>query len=228
MRALLATVSADRTCKVYDLASGSMLLNLVFQEALTSIVLDQLESNIFVGTCSGAINMFSIQSPPRSREYHMTQKDKLNNQFLGHTGPITCLSVSLDGETLLSGSADENVSIWNIRSKQIIRTLPHKGAITNAFFTLAPKSMFDPETKLTLLASNFQRQVQENAFENHTVELLVTNSLRSEAVEVGGGPAGGSSSGNSTEIDKLRAEIKELKQSNKELYEFSVKNVLKR
>jgi pre-rRNA-processing protein IPI3 len=227
MRALMATVSADRTCRTYDLASGTLLLNLVFQEALTAIVFDQLETTVFVGTSSGAINSFSTQSPPRQREYHMSAKDKVNNQFLGHTAAITCLAVSLDGETLMSGSADENVNIWNIQSKQMVRTLPHKGAVTNVLFMLAPKCMFEQEAKLTLLASNFQRQVREDTFENHTVEVFIA-----EEVDIRCGPqaAGNSVSdggGNSSEIEKLRAEIVQLKQTNKELYDFGVQHILK-
>lgn len=40
---------------------------------------------------------------------------------------VTCLSVSMDGTLLLSGSHDESARLWDIQSKQSIRCLAHKG-----------------------------------------------------------------------------------------------------
>lgn len=40
---------------------------------------------------------------------------------------VTCLSVSTDGSVLLSGSHDETVRLWDIQSKQCIRTVTFKG-----------------------------------------------------------------------------------------------------
>lgn len=40
---------------------------------------------------------------------------------------VACLSVSMDGTLLLSGSHDETVRVWDIQSRQTIRCLAHKG-----------------------------------------------------------------------------------------------------
>lgn len=40
---------------------------------------------------------------------------------------VTCLSVSTDGSVLLSGSHDETVRLWDIQSRQCIRTVTLKG-----------------------------------------------------------------------------------------------------
>ena len=40
---------------------------------------------------------------------------------------VTCLSVSIDGQALVSGSNDKNVKIWHINSHQCMRTIPHHG-----------------------------------------------------------------------------------------------------
>lgn len=50
--------------------------------------------------------------------------------FLGPSSTrnqVTCLSVSTDGSVLLSGSHDETVRVWDVQSKQCIRTLTLKG-----------------------------------------------------------------------------------------------------
>lgn len=44
-----------------------------------------------------------------------------------HRNQVTCLSVSTDSTLLLSGSHDETVRLWDIRSKQCVRTVALKG-----------------------------------------------------------------------------------------------------
>lgn len=45
----------------------------------------------------------------------------------GPRSQVTCLSVSTDGSVLLSGSHDETVRLWDVQSKQCIRTVTLKG-----------------------------------------------------------------------------------------------------
>lgn len=118
----------------------------------------------------------------------------------------------------------KNVLIWHIPSKQLIRTLPHKGAITNAKFIVAPKSMFDQEVKLNLIVNHFQRMVDADDSENHVVEILVTeNNGFDDDVRIA---ENGSSFDNNQELEKLRSEVHNLKRINKEIFEFTVKNCL--
>lgn len=245
MRALAASVSLDRTCRIYDLASGTLLLNLVFPEALTSITIDNLDTKVYVGTFDGNIFEFSLQTPPRTKEYHLNHETITSKQqFTGHKGTVTALSISLDGETLLSGGNDETVHFWHIPSKQIIRSLPHKGSITNARFVVAPKAMFDQETKLTLIANNFKRMIDNQALnaKNFVVDVMVTHPIDSGFDDQMHGEFSGSTDstvpsksreiihGNAgaelSDIEQLRAEVKRLKKINKDLFEHSMKSLL--
>lgn len=235
IRSNLCTVSLDRSCKIYNLSSGVLMLNVVFQAPLTTVIIDQLENNIYVGSKDGAIFEFNISSPPRTKEYHLTKED-CKNKFRGHQGSVTCLSISLDGETLLSGGTDENVLVWHIPSKQLIRTLPHKGKITNAFFTLTPPSMFNQEKKLTLIANNFQRMINSNLdADDHVVETMITNEYEEECeFNLVQDPVENviirerknSVNDNSSEIEILKNEIQKLKKANRELYEYNVKKII--
>lgn len=249
MRALVASVSLDRGCRIYDLSSGTMLLNLVFPDALTSVAMDRLDTKVYVGTYNGSIFEFSLQAPPRAREYHMNSNVLTDKQkFSGHKGPVTALSLSLDGETLLSGGSDENVHMWHIPSKQLIRSIPHKGAITNAKFILAPKAMFDQEIKLNLIANSFKRMIDKETM-NQAIEILVINpvdaSIENEingysnafaCADTTNGPTkskdisngiNGSTGGDLNEIEQLRSENSRLKKINKDLFEHSMKSLLK-
>lgn len=254
MRSYLVSVSLDRTCKVYDLSSGNLLLNIVFADALTAITVDHLETKVYVGSINGAIYEFSLQAPPRQKEYHLTSEDT-NNRFAGHTGAVTCLSTSLDGENLLSGGHDSNVLLWHIPSKQLIRTMAHKGSITNTFFRLAPAVMFDQDTKLSMISGNLKRMIDGEDSEDYVVEVLIKQTIElddqsglreplwnnffksannletfipaDKDVSHKNGP-GPNDANSMSELENLRAEVKKLKRVNKELYQYSVKCALKK
>lgn len=240
MRSIVVSVSLDRACKIHDLASGTLLLNLVFPEPLTAVTVDALEANVYVGTADGSIFEFSLQSPPRAKEYHVASEAlTAQNRFVGHKGAIKSLSLSLDGESLLSGGADECVKLWHISSKQLIRNIPHKGAITNARFVLTPKPMFDQEIKLNLIANKYKKS------DDHVVEVMVTEPISTEpddllhkfdanrnaTVGASAGTSNGqavASNGNVNELEELRTEIKRLQKINKQLFEHSMTKILGR
>lgn len=67
MRAYLYSISLDRSCKVYDLSNGVLLLSIIFFSSLHSIVVDSMENKVFVGTNSGKIYDFNIGKAPRSK-----------------------------------------------------------------------------------------------------------------------------------------------------------------
>ncbi|XP_055615746.1 WD repeat-containing protein 18 [Toxorhynchites rutilus septentrionalis] len=232
MKAIFCSVSLDRTCKIYDLTSGSMLLNLVFQEALSSVSMDNLESSVFVGSSDGPIYTFNILCPPRTKEYHIERKQLQKNIFVGHKKAVTCLSVSIDGEILLSGGADENVHIWHIKSRQQLRTIPHKGTVTNAYFMLVPKIMFNQEIKLNPLFQPFQKMaLPSEKIETYSIETEVRENVRDvqryNDDSMDRFTTLSHSGNNQEELVKLRKEIQHLKMANKEMYEFTVKNLIK-
>jgi len=58
-------------------------------------------------------------------------KDMINKKvellctYCGHFKNILCLDINADFQLLISGSADQSVGVWDIRSKKMIRMLPH-------------------------------------------------------------------------------------------------------
>lgn len=176
MHGRLCTVSSDRTCKIYDLSSGEMLLNLVFDVPLSSITMDVLELNIFVGTMEGKIHQFSLTSPPRNRDF-LVNAEKDCPTFSSHTKAVTCLSVSLDGETLMSGSNDEQVILWHIRSKQPLRTIRHKGPVTNAFFTLNFPAIYKQDFSPSIVLHSLQRSLEKDADDVMEIDVLIRKKI---------------------------------------------------
>ncbi|XP_071369270.1 WD repeat-containing protein 18-like, partial [Centroberyx affinis] len=72
---------------------------------------------------------------------------------------VTCLSVSMDGTLLLSGSHDETVRLWDVQSKQTVRCITHKGPVTNAVIMAAPANMFLPDSRPAVALPRFSRHL---------------------------------------------------------------------
>ncbi|XP_064625607.1 WD repeat-containing protein 18-like [Lineus longissimus] len=141
-RARLVTASSDQTCKLWDLATGKLLCSFLFDEGLTAVCMDSCESRLFAATSKGVIhqvNLFERGYRPEASIPNAADDDAL--VFLGHTKQVTCLSLSLDGIVLVSGSNDCTVKIWDAPSRQCLRTLLHKGAITNAVILPTPRGL---------------------------------------------------------------------------------------
>uniref|UniRef100_A0A182NS54 WD repeat-containing protein 18 n=1 Tax=Anopheles dirus TaxID=7168 RepID=A0A182NS54_9DIPT len=238
MKALLAAVSLDRSCKLYEMATGRALLNVVFPVALAVLAVNPLETELFVGDKNGQIYGCHLQSVPRSKEVHL-QKDVLQRSvFRGHKKSITCLSVSMDNETLLSGSEDETVIVWHMQTRQQLRLIPHKGTVTNAFFLVTPRAMFDPSQVLTVPFPSFEKTVgTRKDRERLKLELVVSakrplrdrNTHRQDDALLHSSalhaplPVETGESDKEWKLQQLEREIQKLKAVNQQLYQESIR-----
>ncbi|XP_026501269.2 WD repeat-containing protein 18 [Vanessa tameamea] len=234
MHGRLFTVSSDRSCKVYDLTCGEMLLNLIFDEPLSAIVLDVLELNAFIGTTEGKIFQCSLTNPPRNRDVLVNNGDNMNI-FSSHTKAVTCLSISLNGDILMSGSNDEQLILWHIRSRQPVRIIRHKGPITNAFFTTNYDAIYKQDFTPGIVLHSLERTLEKNSENVSEIEVIVKKDSNFW-------PTCGDMSIDTTydnfaskEIDvvskqneaKLKEELEKMKSINSNLYALSIENALK-
>ncbi|KAK7803899.1 hypothetical protein U0070_020116 [Myodes glareolus] len=143
--ARVATASLDQTVKLWAISSGDLLLSVLFDVGITSVTMDLAEHHVFCGGSDGSIFQVDLCSWPGQREHSFRPEQNTGKVFRGHRNQVTCLSVSTDGSVLLSGSHDESVRLWDVKSKQSMRTVTLKGPVTNAAIVLAPPSMLNPE-----------------------------------------------------------------------------------
>lgn len=225
----LCTISSDRSCKIYDLPSGQLLLNLVFDVPLSSITMDVLELNIFIGSVEGKIYQFSLTNPPRSKDV-MVNTDNDCPTFTAHTKAVTCLSVSLDGETLMSGSNDEQVILWHIRSRQPIRTMRHKGPVTNAFFTVNYPAIYKQDFVPSIILHSLERTLEKDSDEIMEMEILVNKKIEFWPKQQGDFESSIPSKELELEFKQkemvLKEELDKLKKINANLYAFSIEKAL--
>ncbi|EDV91717.1 WD repeat-containing protein 18 [Drosophila grimshawi] len=175
IRAFMYTVSLDRCCKVYDLSDGTLLLNVVFPVALHSVVVDRLETSVYVGTDDGQVLIFRMDKVPRMREYHLEEEE--SQSFIGHTtgSAITCLALSMNAQQLISGGEDKRVCIWDVSSRQLIKSIAQPGAITNLQVRQMNSARFHAGPKpMKFFADSLKRMISPAEDDDYAIELLIT------------------------------------------------------
>ncbi|GCC30414.1 WD repeat-containing protein 18 isoform X1 [Chiloscyllium punctatum] len=174
------------------------------------------------------------------------QIDKDGSQiFKGHRNQVTCLSVSMDGTLLISGSHDETVRLWDIQSKQCLRTINHKGPVTNAFLMVASANMFNPDSRPSLNLPKFSRylhsseiteneeggaitlSLQHNKKESQESYLKKAEELYSVMCTAADKHLLGDGENTKMRVAELEDEVKTLKKINRDLYDFSVQVLTK-
>lgn len=227
----MVSVSVDGSCRVYDIASGKLLLSLIIDGAnLTSVATDVQESSLFLGCISGDILSVSFCDKPRQLENHLTEKE-MQSVFKGHTKAISALSPSQDAKTLLSASADQTVKLWDIESKQCLRTIQHKGPIMNAFLTFIPSQIFAEKLKPNIVMHRLQRGNDPTLSSEFNVEILTpidipfTNINETELLCAPHVNFNSDSSVTSEESAFHKKQIDLLKQQNRELFKFASEKI---
>ncbi|XP_060890762.1 WD repeat-containing protein 18 [Labrus mixtus] len=237
-QARIATASLDQTVKVWELSSGELLLSILFDVEIMSVTFDPCEYFLFCGGSDGNIFQVSLCSQSLSRDKSFTSDNDGNQVFKGHRNLVTCLSVSMDGTLLLSGSHDETVRLWDIQSKQSVRCLSHKGPVTNAIIMAAPANMFLPDSRPALPLPRFSRHLHTAEGDGGEAgEVCVRLGLYSQEEEesylqkadrlnalinaVTDKSVFGDGENSKVRVSELEEEVQTLKKVNKDLYDFS-------
>lgn len=168
----VATCSSDSTCKIYELTHGSLVLSVFMDVELFSVTMDAAERFLFLGDQTGNIHCITLAYHGESDEIHYdSQNEKLFQVFRGHSAEVVCLSVSVDGQLLLSGSNDCCLKLWNILSQTCVKNIQCEGPVTNAFLVRTPpviryfrdKRYEKPAFEFATLKRHLHKDDEENA-----------------------------------------------------------------
>ncbi|CAG8492759.1 11137_t:CDS:10 [Scutellospora calospora] len=200
--ARVLTSSLDHTCKLWDLSSGHLLTTFIFPTAITAIALDPAERMFFAGGKDNLIYQVNLYRRIENRTYNVSgqsgfeiaavggagvvedvasEHDKTNLIFRGHGMSITTLSLSYDTTFLLSGSQDEAVKVWDISSRQMIKSFTNlKGPIANLHTFIKPPDLFNlglSPTKIMIQPiQSFKRMsVKDSEIEESVIMVLGDN-----------------------------------------------------
>ncbi|KAG1327573.1 protein ROOT INITIATION DEFECTIVE 3 [Cocos nucifera] len=124
---IVISSSEDHTCKVWSLSEGKLLRSITFPSIVDAIAMDQGEHAFYAGGRDGKIYIAALnaESNPNSI-YGMF----IIGSLYDHSKAITCLALSTDG-TLVSGSEDGKIRVWDTKSQHVTRILKHAKAPVN-------------------------------------------------------------------------------------------------
>jgi WD40 repeat protein len=113
--------SADKTVKLWELATGKCLCTLTgHQDAVNSVSFSADGLYVISGSSDRTIKLWHIAT------------GKCLYTLKGHYGAVNCIYPSPDGRYLLSGSADTTLKVWDLRQQKCLRTFKgHQGSITS-------------------------------------------------------------------------------------------------
>lgn len=100
---VLVTGSDDCTIGLWDPRQKSAIDHLEAMYSVTSVAFNETGSQIFCGGLENVINIWDIR------------KRAIIDTLKGHTDTITSLSLSPDGQSLLSYSMDNKLKVWNVQ-----------------------------------------------------------------------------------------------------------------
>lgn len=130
--AIAVTASLDRSCKIWSLAQGTLLRSLTFPAAIYSVRTDPGDHALYAGAGDGRIFETSLVGEVTDGEGIGQRHEAGYFTLEGHSAAVTCLATTTDANQIVSGSDDGVVTVWDLQTRQPIRTLQKagKGAVT--------------------------------------------------------------------------------------------------
>lgn len=129
---VVVSSSLDHTCKIWSLPLRALLQSVVFPFAVNAAALDPGEHALYAGGSDGRIYITALAAAAESRTLLSAEDARplRDDALCGHRGPVTALAFSSDGVTLVSGSEDHTVRVWDVTAKQLLRTIAHEGPVS--------------------------------------------------------------------------------------------------
>lgn len=123
----LASQSYDKTSKIWNIDTGECIY--VGDKVTKDIVkATSADKKIFICGMNGNINVYD-----KVIDFHY--------ELVGHSGKITSLAISPDVKTIVSGSSDNTIKIWDVKERKCLHTLVgHTSDITSV--AISPNSKF--------------------------------------------------------------------------------------
>lgn len=121
---ILASGSDDKTLKLWDVASGSLIHTLERQQTeVLSITFDPIGKTLAMGNQDGTVKLVEVAS------------GNIVRTLKAHSRSVLGVAFDTAGKILASGSYDKTLKLWKIASGKLLKTLEgHKGIVTSVAF----------------------------------------------------------------------------------------------
>ncbi|VDN43819.1 unnamed protein product [Gongylonema pulchrum] len=147
--------SNDHTAALYSLTANECLLKIACDVALASCAIDPAECRIFLGTARGPVaqlDLYALNKTELSVITETSSSDSLPT-FSGHSAAVVRLDVNQDGSLLASGDTCGNYAIWDILSRQCLRTSSMKGTYSMIEPVIEPFTLFGKHFAFSVISA---------------------------------------------------------------------------
>ena len=146
--ALVASASADRTCKIWTLGGGHMLRSVEFPAALACVALDACESTLYAGATDGRVFEVPLNAVANAGaglagggdDKRVANASGAAAVLEGHARAVTAIQCSADGERVTSSSEDGTCRVWDAASRQTTHVLRHPKGSPIVALAVAPRA----------------------------------------------------------------------------------------
>ncbi|XP_069986038.1 WD repeat-containing protein 18 isoform X1 [Penaeus vannamei] len=108
IQGFLVSSSLDHTAKVFDLVTGRLIYNIISATGITSVACNSLGSQVFLGNSNGTVNIANLLPHPPPGDVQVSS----NN--ICHTNSVRHIAVTTTGNQLVTGGEDGDVKVWSI------------------------------------------------------------------------------------------------------------------
>ncbi|KAJ3270810.1 WD repeat-containing protein 18 [Terramyces sp. JEL0728] len=149
--ARIYSCSMDRSCKIWEI-TGENIGAIVFPRSLTSVVVNSTETAVFCGTIDGAIYQSNLYSEQTAQNFstvadlqdtEFLKFEKHTYEFANRSDQIHQLCFSMDESLLVSASEDGTCQVWDIGSRQSIKSFVKKTPMTTCAVILQPPELIE-------------------------------------------------------------------------------------
>ncbi|EFO28401.1 hypothetical protein LOAG_00090 [Loa loa] len=158
--ARILSCSKDHTAAFHSITADICLLKISCDMALSSCAIDPAECRLFLGTVNGSLVQLDLYCLNKT-EVSLVIEETAGNLplFKGHSAELAWLDVNHDGSLLASGDVSGVYVIWDISSRQCLKTSSLTGPICKLKFNMRWKATEGSgKKKQTLPISNLKRQ----------------------------------------------------------------------
>jgi len=153
---------------------------------------------------------------------------------------ITSLSISNSGTTLVSGSLDNTAKLWDVHSRQAIKTLTHKGPVSNVVISLQQRLFLEKTTRKLPQSIQPFKKFTDTQLETSIPIKLNTNEVKYDKNTTYDDknnllPYNVIQDNSQLEISSLRLKLAQMQEDNtkwkninNELYQFSINELLQK
>lgn len=176
--ALAVSASQDQLVRVWDVATGETVLELVGHAGrVTSVAINADGSQIISGDANGEIIVWDAAS------------GEMTGRIDAHSGRVTDLAYAPDGTQFVSTSADTTVGVWDAATGEQIRQLgTHSSRVTRVAYHPQGETfitgdadgliyVWNPDNSFFLREENFHRQAISGIAYSADGSTVITSSL---------------------------------------------------